>query len=126
MEQKYKILLVEDEDILRDRYTEYLNSQGFEVRAAADGKEAVELTKTFDYHLMLLDIRLPKIDGLEVLKFVKSDPSLAREKVILLTVLGRDSIIKEGFELGADAYLIKDQETPETIKENILKLLEAK
>lgn len=124
MDKKYKILLVEDEEILRSRYSEYLSAEGFEDKSAADGKEAVDISKIFEYDLMLLDIRLPKMDGLEVLKIVKNNPARRDKKVILLTVLGRDSIIKEGFELGADAYLIKDQENPETVKQNILKLLE--
>lgn len=124
MEKKYKILIVEDEDVLRDRYSEYLTSQGFEVQSASDGKTALDLSANFAFDLMLLDIRLPIMDGLEVLKAIKSNPQTKDKKIILLTVLGRDSIIKEGFDLGADAYLIKDQETPDSVMRNIITVLE--
>jgi len=120
---KIKVLIVEDEDSIRKIYAEYLRNEGFEVQEAQDGEEAVKMVDEFDYDIMLLDIMLPKVDGLEVLKKVKGDPKLKSKKVYMLTVLGRDSFIKEGFESGADGYLIKDQETPETIKQNILKAL---
>lgn len=126
MDKNYKILIVEDEDVLRERYSEYLTSQGFDVRVAADGKTALDTASSFPFDVMLLDIRLPIMDGLEVLKAIKSNPETKDKKIILLTVLGRDSIIKEGFELGADAYLIKDQETPDSVMKNILSILEQK
>lgn len=122
-EKKYKVLIVEDEEALRNVYTEYLRSEGFDVVEATNGEEAFEKIEQFDFDIMLLDIMLPKVDGLEVLKKVKSNIKLKDKKVLLLTALGRDSVIKEGFELGADGYLIKDQEDPETVKKNILKVL---
>jgi DNA-binding response OmpR family regulator len=124
MKQKYKILIVEDEDSIRRNYADYLNMEGFEVEEAPDGEEALKKIKTFDFDLLLLDIILPSVDGLDVLKEVKSDVKTKNKKVIMLTALGRDSVIKKGFELGADAYLIKDHETPETVKNAILKALE--
>ncbi|NQU51875.1 MAG: response regulator, partial [Bacteroidetes bacterium] len=73
-----------------------------------------------------LDIMLPKVDGLEVLKALKINPELADKPVIILTALGRDLIIKKGFELGADGFIIKDEATPEGVKAEILKVLKEK
>ncbi len=121
-----KVLIVEDEESLRVSYATYLREEGFVVQEASDGQEALEKVQKFDYTIMLLDIMLPKIDGLEVLKRVKSNPNLKNRPILLLTNLSRDSVIKEGFDLGAEGYLIKNSETPETIKENILKTLGVK
>lgn len=122
MDKKLKVLLVEDEEAILKPYSDYLASKGFEVKTASDGKEALDLVEEFDFDVMLLDIMLPKIDGLDVLKQVKANPKTKDKKVLLLTALGRDSVIKQGFDLGADGYLIKDQENPETVEQNILKL----
>jgi DNA-binding response OmpR family regulator len=124
MKKAYKLLLAEDETAILEPYAEYFRSRGFEVETATDGAMALEKAKAFDFDLMLLDIMMPKMDGLEVLKAMKADSSLKNKKVYLLTALGRDSVIKEGFELGADGYLIKDSENPETVEKNILKALE--
>jgi len=118
-----KILLVEDEESIRSVYTEYLQMEGFEVEEAKDGEEALLKAKTFDFDVLLLDIMLPKLDGLEVLKAIKQVEILKEKPVILLTALGRDSIIQKGFELGADGYLIKDQATPELVKKEIMRLV---
>jgi len=122
--KKYKLLIAEDEISILEPYAEYFKMEGFEVETATDGAMALEKAKSFDFDLMLLDIMMPKMDGLEVLKAMKADPKLKDKKVYLLTALGRDSVIKEGFELGAGGYLIKDQENPETVKKNVLKALE--
>lgn len=123
MDRKYKILLVEDKDSLRSVYEEYLNLEGFEVDTAKDGQEALNKVFLHPYDLVLLDIMLPKVDGMEVLKSIKADIRTKNTKVYLLTVLGRDAVIKEGFDLGADGYLIKDKVTPEMIKKEILSAL---
>lgn len=124
MQKSYKVLIVEDEDSIRNSYALFLKEQGFEVETANNGEEALEKAKTFEYDVMLLDIMLPKVDGLDVLKQVKSNLNTKDRKVILLTALGRDSVIKEGFELGADSYLMKEQENPGSVKDKILKTLE--
>lgn len=120
---KKKILIVEDELPILEPYRDYLTAKGYEVETAKDGKEGLEKAQTFDYDLMLLDIMMPVMDGLEVLKRVKANAKLSNKKIILLTALGRESVIKEGFGLGADGYLLKDQETPDTIEKNIAKIL---
>lgn len=125
MQKKYKILLVEDEESLRIIYSDYLTQEGFEVIEASDGQIALEKAYSIDdVDLVLLDVMLPKIDGLEVLSQLRINPKTKHLKVYLMTVLGRDSTVKKAFELGADGYLVKDTLNPEQIKQEILSVLE--
>lgn len=123
MNPKIKILMVEDELSILTPYVDFLTMRGYEVQKAADGDSGLSLAKSFKPDIILLDIMLPKVDGLDVLRQLKADAETAKIKVILLTALGRDSVIKQGFDLGADAYLIKDQEDQESVEKAILKTL---
>jgi len=123
--KKYKILIVEDEASLRFVYSEYLDMEGFEVIQAEDGREALDLVKTNpDIDVILLDLMIPKIDGIKVLEKIRSNPKNKSIKIFVMTVLSREKVIKEAFDLGADGYLIKDSLTPDQIKEEIISLLE--
>ena len=102
-----KILLIEDEEFIRDIYTDELTNGGFQVDSVGTGREGFEKLAQNRYDLLLLDIMLPDTNGLEILKKVKQNPQTKDLKVVLLTNLGEDSVIKEGFKLGADKYLIK-------------------
>lgn len=125
-EAKNKILLIEDDLDLRELYTEILKEASFAVASAADGQTGLTLALAGGYDLLLLDIMLPKIDGLQILKNLKSNAQLSKIPVILLTNLDRESIIKEGFSLGADGYIIKSEDTPDQVVAEVKKLLEGK
>ncbi len=126
VDNQIRILIVEDDQDLRELYAEVLRDEGFKVLEASDGQIGMDLGKQGAYDLMLLDIMLPKIDGLQILKTVKAMPELGRIPIILLTNLGRESIIKEGFTLGADGYIIKSEYTPDQVVGEVEKALEAK
>ena len=110
-----KILLVEDEDFIRELYTRQLTKAGFLVKSVADGQAGLALLKTEQFDLMLLDIMLPGMNGLQVLREFKTQNPNAPMRTILLTNLGQEAVIKEGFELGAQAYLIKASYTPDQV-----------
>lgn len=111
-----KILVVEDDQFLRELYDELLRDEGYEVSLAADGQEGLEKITAGGFDLVLLDIMLPKIDGLEILRKLKeAPPKLSNGPTVLLTNLGQDSIIKEGFTLGASGYLIKSAMNPDQV-----------
>lgn len=123
----YKLLIVEDEESLRKVYADYLMSNDFEVIEAADGEQATQLlAENPDVDLVLLDILLPKKDGLKVLAEIRAEDKYKDVKVYLATVLNNDKVIKEGFELGADGYVIKDTLNPEELKNEILAAIEDK
>lgn len=110
-----RILLVEDEDFIRDLYLRQLTKAGFLVEAVADGQAALDTLKVKTFDLLLLDIMLPGINGLQVLREFKTQYPNSVMITILLTNLGQEAVIKEGFELGAQAYLIKASYTPDQV-----------
>jgi len=111
-----RILVVEDDQFLRELYDELLKEEGYDIELAADGEEGFNKMSTGGYDLVLLDIMLPKIDGLEILRRLKDKhPEKPNGPVVLLTNLGQDSIIKEGFNLGASGYLIKSSMNPDQV-----------
>lgn len=105
MPAKTTLLVVEDEDALRSLLTSELESRGFDVREADGGTVAVENLRRDKCDLVLLDIRLPDIDGMEVLKAIRKD-NLAK-KVIMLTGVDELKIAKDSLELGANDFMTK-------------------
>lgn len=124
-----KILLIEDEDFIRDLYKRQFEKAGFTVDGFAKGKEGLDASTKNQYDLLLLDIMLPDINGIEILKQVKQNSFSKNMPVVMLTNLGQDSVIKEGFTLGAEGYLIKASFTPDQVVQeatNILNQAQAK
>lgn len=114
-----RILVVEDDLFLRELYTDILTQEGYKVEAAADGEEALQKIKVGGYDLILLDIIMPKIDGLTVMKQVQSNPPQNPNKcVIFLTNLDKDEEIRTALKLG-NGYLIKSQITPGSLVEEV-------
>ena len=113
--QDKKILLVEDEDFIRDLYVRQLTKAGFQVKSAIDGQSGLAMLKSEPFDLLLLDIKLPGMNGLQVLREFKTQNPKSPMITILLTNLGQEAVIKEGFELGAQAYLIKASYTPDQV-----------
>ncbi len=107
-----RILVAEDDLFLRELYTDILSGEGYKVEAAADGEEALQKIKVGGYDLVLLDIIMPKMDGLEVMRQVQAASLQNPNKcVVFLTNLDKDEEIKTALKLG-NGYLIKSQITP--------------
>lgn len=104
------ILIVEDNEALLNSYAEALESVGYSVLKAIDGYEGLDLMakKAESIHLVLLDLMMPGVDGLEVLRTVKDDPEKYGEApIVVLTNMTSENVIKEAFSLGAISYLVK-------------------
>ncbi len=115
-----KVLLVEDDLFIRDLYAEVLQREGYTVLTAEDGEAGLALGKSnLDASLMLLDIMLPKIHGVEVLKRLKADPITKGLPIVMLTNLTEENIIQETLQLGAYGYLIKVRFTLPQIVEKV-------
>ena len=113
---KQRVLIIEDDDFLRDLYRELLTDEGFEVAEARDGDEGLEKASQGGWDLLIIDIMLPKRDGLDILRTLKTKPPAKKNgPAVLLTNLGQESIVREGFELGAAGYLIKSELNPEQV-----------
>jgi DNA-binding response OmpR family regulator len=120
-----KILLIEDEDQIRAIYTEELESAGFVVDGFSTGQQGLDAFHKNTYDLVVLDILLPDLNGLHILKEMKGDSIKKHVPVLLLTNLDQDIIVKQGLELGAEAYLEKVANTPDTVVDKIKSILEA-
>ena len=101
------ILLVEDDAALRDTLAYNLRLEGYETLTAADGVTGLELARAQPVALVILDVMLPRLDGLEVLRQVRARPETARVPVLMLTARVEESDIVAGLELGADDYVTK-------------------
>lgn len=117
------ILVVEDDAFLREIYVDTLKRGGYNVDIAADGDEGFAKIKNGHYNLILLDIIMPKQDGLQIMRTLKSDPSFTSQTpVVFLTNLDNDAEIKQALTLGK-GYLIKSQMTPADLLEQVKKYL---
>lgn len=123
--EKRRILLVEDELFLRDLYLETLTSANYDVLTAVNGQEAYEKIKQGGYDLVLLDIVMPVMDGIQVLQKLKSEAVVVPNKLIVfLTNLDNDADIKKALEYGV-GYIIKSQITPADLLNEVKHYLES-
>lgn len=105
MSQPIRLLYVDDEESLRILVKSQLISEGFHVEAADDGDTAVEELKKNTYDIVLLDIRMPRMNGIEVLKFIKQQK--IKSRVVMLTAVDDLSIAIESVKNGANDYVTK-------------------
>lgn len=118
-----KILVVDDEPAVREIYSKEFSGAGFKVYLAEDGEEGLlEAGKELP-DLILLDVMLPKMSGIDVLKALKKNALTKKIPVLMLSNLGEEHIIKEGFGFGADGYLLKVSYTPSQVVEECRKFL---
>ena len=118
-----KILLIEDDLLIQEMYKSELVRAGYQVVAFATGEDGIKELENTQFDLILLDIMLPGINGLEVLKLIKQNPKNKDLKVVLLTNLGNDDVIKKGFDLGAIGYLIKSAYNPDQVVSEVINFL---
>lgn len=104
-----QILIVEDEEILLNVLKDRFEAEGWKVMTAVNGEEAIEAIKKSPFDLVLLDLIMPKKDGFEVLKEVRSNPELKLLPIIVLSNLGGDEDIKKALSSGANDYFVKTQ-----------------
>jgi CheY-like chemotaxis protein len=104
-----KILLVEDNLELRGIYEQYLKRRGYDIVSASDGEEGLKKAKELHPGLIFLDIMMPKLDGLRVLKLLRHDETYGctRSKIVLLTNLGDASRVDPKVQKDMDGYVIK-------------------
>jgi DNA-binding response OmpR family regulator len=100
-----KILIVDDEKEMVGYLSEYFVSRGYRVYAAVDGSEALRKVETLNPDVVLLDLLMPGIHGMEVLTRIKS--SHPRTAVVIMTALINETVAEEALEAGADAYIAK-------------------
>ncbi len=99
-----KVLVVDDESLIRDVIKEYLNIDGFEVQEATNGEEAVTLALQNDYNLIIMDIMMPKKDGYQAVKEIRKAKDVP---ILMLSARGEEFDKLFGFDIGVDDYVTK-------------------
>ncbi len=106
------VLVVEDNDVLNKAYKIMLEKNGHNVKTVFEGKHALELLKDFEPDVILLDLLMPEMGGIEFLKSYDVKDKHKNVKVVVLTNLGKDKEIKEAMDLGAYKYILKAHAGP--------------
>ncbi len=115
MSDKKTILVVDDEQDLLDLIEYNLQKEGFDVLKAEDGKEGIKVAREPNPNLVLLDIMMPKMDGMEVVERMRSDKDLKHIPIIFLTARGDEKTEVEGLDKGGDDYVTKPISTTKLI-----------
>jgi len=114
MDKKPNVLCIEDENFIGELYTRALTHAGYDVKVVGDGEQALTEAETNAYDIILLDIMLPSMSGVEILRRLK-DPArqtALKAKIIITTNLDQEESTRERIEKMADGYLIKAEITP--------------
>jgi CheY-like chemotaxis protein len=119
-----RVLLVEDDRFLRRACEKSLRQQGYTVLTAADGEEALRAIQAGQPDLILLDILMPKVTGIEVLRALKSDEKTRAIPVVILTNSSKETDVREIETLGAAGYLVKANLSLEELGHQVKQLLE--
>ena len=120
-----RILIVDDFDDARDLYAEYMRLRGFEVSSAADGEAALHLALPASIDLIILDLALPRMDGIAVLRELRRHPQTTRTPIIILSASVGDEPRLETLRAGANLFLEKPC-LPDELEKAVLGLLEAR
>ena len=110
---KRKILVIEDEKLMNRTIEFQLKKDGYEVDTAFDGKTGIEKVEVNHYDLIILDIMLPYLNGLEILAKIKQNPGKEKIPVIIISATGLEDTVLEGFKLGANDFITKPFILPE-------------
>jgi len=102
-----KILIVDDEPNIVAALEYLLQRSGYEIRAAANGEEALEQVQAFIPDLVLLDVMMPRRSGFDVCQRIRERPEWGGIKILMLSAKGREADVSKGVSLGADAYITK-------------------
>lgn len=118
-----RVLIVEDDESLAELYAIELSNHGFEIETAVDGQDGLDqiLTKKFD--LVVVDLMLPKIDGLTIVESIRRSPKTKTLPIVMLSNLSEGSTVEQALKAGANGYLVKAQNSPSSIATEVQKFL---
>jgi len=117
-----KILVVDDDRVIQQLIEVNLELEGYEVVKASNGEEALAMFASERPDLVILDVMMPKLNGKDVCRKLKSDPETAKTPIIFLSARAQEIDVEAGLELGADAYVTKPFD-PSTLLDTVSSLL---
>lgn len=118
-----KILIIEDDPLTVKIYATRLSADAHEVQSANNGEDGLKLVQEFQPHLVLLDLMMPKLDGLALLEKLKENPATKKIPVLVYSNLSSEEKIKKAKQLGAVDFLVKASLTPTQVMKRIEKYL---
>ncbi len=113
---KHKVLIIDDEPDILMTLDFLMRKAGYEVFIGRDGAEAIELVKSNQPQLVLLDVMMPNVDGYEVCQFIKNTPEYKNCKVVFLSAKTKQKDIEKAYEIGADYYIPKPFSSRDLVK----------
>lgn len=122
-ENKVQILIVEDDPLMARLYSKVFTIEGYEVVMAEDGEAGLSAVHKSVPTIMLLDVMMPKMNGLELLEKLKADPSTKKIPVIMLTNLAGQTDAEKAMTLGAVKYIVKSEYEPKAIVNMVKEIL---
>jgi OmpR family response regulator RpaB len=114
-----KVLIIEDDQLIQRMYGKIFTFEGYEVITASDGEEGLEKARTTAPTIILLDVMMPKLNGMQVLEKLKMDPATKTIPVVMLSNLAGDNDIETALSKGAVKYIIKSEHDPKEIADMI-------
>ena len=118
-----KILIVEDDPLMSRMYQKIFTFEGYQVEMAANGQEGLDKARTAKPTLILLDIMMPKMNGLEALEKLKADPATKSIPVVVLTNLAGQQDAENALAKGAVKYIIKSEYEPKQVADMVKEIL---
>lgn len=118
-----KIAIIEDDAAIHQMYRMKFESEDFDVQLADNGRSGIELVKKFQPDIILLDLQMAEVDGLEALRAIRADAQSKTTPVIILTNLGEEESPKEIRKLGVSGYIVKADYTPRQVVAKVKQLL---
>jgi CheY-like chemotaxis protein len=119
-----KLVIIEDDALLSRMYQTIFTSNDYDVVVATDGEAGLTEVRKHQPSLILLDIMMPKLNGLDVLKKLKNDPEVRGIPVVILTNLAGSQDVETALSLGAVRYIIKSETKPKQVEEIVRGILE--
>jgi len=123
MATKAKVAIIEDDAAIVQMYRLKFEAEDYEVKTAGDGIAGLKLVDEFNPDIVLLDLMMPQMGGLDVLSHLRKDPKTQSLKVVVLTNMGDAETASKVFAMKATDYIVKAEMTPKEVSEKIKKLL---
>jgi CheY-like chemotaxis protein len=118
-----KILIIEDDPLMQRMYQKAFGFDGYEVAVAGDGVEGLEKVRSEKPTIILLDVMMPKMNGLDTLSKIKADPELKATPVIMLTNLAGSADAEKALSMGAVKYIVKSEQEPKQVVAMVKEIL---
>jgi len=118
-----KVLIIEDDQLIQRMYEKIFTFENFEVEMAGDGEEGLDKARTVSPTIILLDVMMPKMNGIQVLEKLKQDPATKPIPVVMLSNLAGENDVETALSKGAVKYIIKSEYDPKQIADMVKEII---